>query len=107
MQSRPSVCLSAWLSVWLSVCLCHTLGMFSSVKSISYWASEASPTLGCSIEISRDIVYSLYVGLSTILWETQLKKNVCQNAWEDLRSPNTRMFKVNFGSLNQSSARNP
>ena len=21
----------------------------------SYWASEASPTLGCSIEISRDI----------------------------------------------------
>ena len=23
-----------------------------------YWASEASPTLGCSIEISRDICYS-------------------------------------------------
>ena len=22
-----------------------------------YWASEASPTLGCSIEISRDIYY--------------------------------------------------
>ena len=22
---------------------------------IAYWASEASPTLGCSIEISRDI----------------------------------------------------
>ena len=73
MESRPSVCLPACVSV----CLCHTLGLFSSVKSISYWASEASPTLGCSIEISRDIVYMSvcrYVGLSTILWETQLKK---------------------------------
>ena len=26
------------------------------------WASEASPTLGCSIEISRDIC--IYVGMS-------------------------------------------
>ena len=24
-------------------------------REIYYWASEASPTLGCSIEISRDI----------------------------------------------------
>ena len=32
---------------------------------IYYWASEASPTLGCSIEISHDIynVY-MYVGMS-------------------------------------------
>ena len=32
-----------------------------------YWASEASPTLGCSIEISRDIREygsTLYVGLA-------------------------------------------
>ena len=29
-----------------------------------YWASEASPTLGCSIEISRDIC------MSVCLWET-------------------------------------
>ena len=29
-----------------------------------YWASEASPTLGCSIEISRDI--SIYVCLSYV-----------------------------------------
>ena len=30
------------------------------------WASEASPTLGCSIEISRDIcIYiCMYVGMS-------------------------------------------
>ena len=36
---------------------------------LSYWASEASPTLGCSIEISRDI-YMLsvcrYVGMSYV-----------------------------------------
>ena len=27
-----------------------------------YWASEASPTLGCSIEISRDILYMSHRG---------------------------------------------
>ena len=27
------------------------------------WASEASPTLGCSIEISRDIYVGMYVGM--------------------------------------------
>ena len=34
--------------------------------TITNWASEASPTLGCSIEISRDIyVYMyIYVGMS-------------------------------------------
>ena len=34
------------------------------------WASEASPTLGCSIEISRDI-YMYVVGMSV----------VCQITW--------------------------
>ena len=29
------------------------------------WASEASPTLGCSIEISRDIY--MYVGMSVCI----------------------------------------
>ena len=43
-----------------------------------YWASEASPTLGCSIETPRDIYMS--VCMST----------VCQN---------TCMFKVSFGQL--------
>ena len=28
---------------------------FKIIEPINYWASEASPTLGCSIEISRDI----------------------------------------------------
>ena len=31
------------------------------MKSSRNWASEASPTLGCSIEISRDIVYIYYI----------------------------------------------
>ena len=35
------------------------------------------------------------------------KKTVCQNAWEELRNPNMRMFKVSFGSLKQSTAWNP
>ena len=30
-------------------------------KVINDWASEASPTLGCSIEISRDIMLSVFV----------------------------------------------
>ena len=29
----------------------------------SYWASEASPTLGCSIEISRDIYICVHVSV--------------------------------------------
>ena len=30
------------------------------------WASESSPTLGCSIEISRDIYIYIYVGMSYV-----------------------------------------
>ena len=30
------------------------------------WASEASPTLGCSIEISRDIYVGMYVCMSVV-----------------------------------------
>ena len=33
----------------------------SQVKQLSNWASEASPTLGCSIEISRDICIYVYM----------------------------------------------
>ena len=64
------------------------------VKSSFNWVSAVSPTLGCSIEISHDIyVYVCrYVNLPTILWETHTKKNVCQNVWEELRNPNTRML---------------
>ena len=39
---------------------------------MSSWASEASPTLGCSIEISRDYIYVyIYICVSV----------VCQITW--------------------------
>ena len=33
----------------------------------SYWASEASPTLGCSIEISRGMSVGMYVCMSVVV----------------------------------------
>ena len=48
------------------------------------WASEASPTLGCSIEISRDI----YI-ICRYVCRFVYKKYVCQNAWAELRGENT------------------
>ena len=57
-----------------------------------YWASEASPTLGCSIEISGDI-YCRYVVCHMSV--------VCQiNCVGGITWP-TRMLKVFFGRLNQ------
>ena len=45
----------------------------------SNWASEASPTLGCSIEISRDIYICMYVcmyvGMSSIVYGKTIQKN--------------------------------
>ena len=35
--------------------------VYEIVKNIFNWASEASPTLGCSIEISRDIYIYMYI----------------------------------------------
>ena len=51
------------------------------------WASKASPTLGCSIEISRDIcIYiCIYVGMS------RMSNHV------ESRESNTRMLKVSIG----------
>ena len=37
----------------------------SCVKIVN-WASKASPTLGCSIEILRDIIIYIYVGMSVV-----------------------------------------
>ena len=42
------------------------------------------------------LVIYMYVGLST---GTPYKKYLCQNAWAELRDPNTRMLKVSFGWL--------
>ena len=55
------------------------------------WASEASPTLGCSIEISHDM--SMYVGMYVYdcLWETYTKK-----LYANMHSPNMRMLKVRY-----------
>ena len=38
------------------------------------WASEASPTLGCSIDISRDIYIYMYVCMSSIVYGKTIQK---------------------------------
>ena len=58
------------------------------------WASEANPTLGCSIEISGDI-YCRYVG---VCWSMSV---VCQiNCVGGITWPTCKL-KVFFGRLNQ------
>ena len=54
-------------------------------KSAYYWASEASPTLGCSIEISRDIYIYIY------MCACRMSNHV------ESRESNTRMLKVSIG----------
>ena len=47
---------------FIVVCVLTPLGVIVDhfkVSSLCYWASEASPTLGCSIEISRDMCRSI------------------------------------------------
>ena len=51
-----------------------------------------NPTLGCSIEISRDIYMSVYT--SVCLQKISMPKCV-----EGLRGLNTRMLNVSFGQL--------
>ena len=58
---------------------------------LHYWVSEASPTLGCSIEISRDIC------MLVCLKETHTKNTYVKNAWAELRGPKMRMLKVSLG----------
>ena len=36
-------------------------------KVVNNWASKASPTLGCSIEISRDIYICMSVCMSVVV----------------------------------------
>ena len=71
------------------MCKMHTFCILVFCTYFAYannWASEASPTLGCSIEISRDIYMS--VGMSV----------VGQNALGGIKWP-TRMLKVILGRL--------
>ena len=58
------------------------------------WARETSPTLGCSIEISRDIY--IYVCRSVGL-----------SKGNPYKKTNTRMLKVSFVSLKQSATLKP
>ena len=52
---------------WEKTLLCKFLLWWAKfLKLDTYWASEASPTLGCSIEISRDIYVGMYVCLSYV-----------------------------------------
>ena len=53
------------------------------------------------------VIYIMCVYVYDCLWETHTKKMVCQNAWAELRGPNTRMLTVSFVSLKQSAAWNP
>ena len=53
-------------------------------SATSHWASEASPTLGCSIEISRDIY------MSVCMYVCRMSNHV------ESRESNTRMLKVSI-----------
>ena len=56
----------------------HCLQDFSkSLQVLVNWASEASPTLGCSIEILRDIYICMSVCLRLSMGNTY-KKLVCK-----------------------------
>ena len=77
---------------------CHILSLYRRYQSsrLCNWVSEASPTLGCSIEISRDIY--IYVYMLSVCRSMSV---VCQiNCVGGIMWP-TRMLKVFWGRLNQ------
>ena len=63
----------------------HTHNMI--IGNHSHWASEASPTLGCSIEISRGMSVGMYV----CMYVCRMSNHV------ESRESNTRMLKVSIG----------
>ena len=69
--------MKVWINIWVpyyhsSSANCSTFAAIQSTMpphittGLSNWASEASPTLGCSIEISRDIYIAYYTSKSGI-----------------------------------------
>ena len=59
------------LKLLTSSATAHSSNTFVRVDSVKHtnwynWASKASPTLGCSIEISRDIYIAYYTSKSGI-----------------------------------------
>ena len=57
-----------------------------------HWASEASPTLGCSIEISRD----------SCLWENNTKKSYVKMRGKNYVVQTRACSKISFESLKRS-----
>ena len=62
-----------------------------AVENLGSRGNEATSTLGCSIKLLRDIYVS--VCMSTL----------GQNAYAEIRGPNTRMLKVSFGRFKTTS----
>ena len=80
-----------WLHlIILLLCMLHA--------TVCNWTGEASPTLGCSIEISRDIYVCLRLSMGK-----QYKKIVCQKMRGRNYVVQTRACsKISFGSLKRS-----
>ena len=64
---------------------------------INNWASTASPTLGCSIEISRDICMSVG-GFSK---RNPYKKYVCQKCVGGITWPKNAHAQSQLGAINR------
>ena len=58
------------------------------------WASVASPTLGCSIEISRDI----YMHVFNCLWKNNTKKMYVKMRWRNYIVQTRASSKISFES---------
>ena len=58
----------------------------SQFYSSAYWASEASPTLGCSIEISRDICRNVCRGPKSVGGITWAKRAHAQSQYWAVKS---------------------
>ena len=63
-------------------------GISKDAKRHNNWASEASPTLGCSIEISRDIIICRYVcrGPKSVGGNTWAKRAHAQSQYWAVKS---------------------
>ena len=59
------------------------------VFDISVWLTEYSVTVG-------SVTLRFYCRCMSVCLRKPNKKYVCQNAWAELRGPNTHMLKVSF-----------
>ena len=63
-----------------------------------YWASIASPTLGCSIEILRD----MYMYVFNCLWENNTNKSYAKMRGRNYVVQTRASSKITFESLKRS-----